>query len=218
MIPGLTPPDIPIADIAPLAALDYAGVAVFAATGALAAARDRHDLVTVAFFAAVTGVVGGTLRDLLIGAPVFWVADWRYLAVCILASLAVWMLGARPWRFSLLLWLDAFGLAAYGVVGAAKAEAWGATPLICIVMGVLTACFGGVVRDLLAGQPSVLLRREITVSAALAASTLYVALRMVEVGNWTAAAIAAALGFALRAGALKWGWSLPPFPAPPLKS
>ncbi len=85
-------------------------------------------------------------------------------------------------------------------------------------MGVLTACFGGVVRDLLAGQPSVLLRREITVSAALAASTLYVALRMIEVGNWTAAAIAAALGFVLRGGALKWGWSLPPFPAPPLKS
>lgn len=214
MIAGLTPPDLPIA---PLAALDYAGVAVFAATGALAAARDRHDLVTMAFFAAVTGVGGGTLRDLLIGAPVFWVADWRYLAVCLLATAAIWMLGARPWRFRLLLWLDAFGLAAYGVVGAAKAEAWGAAPLICIVMGVLTACFGGVVRDLLASQPSVLLRREITVSAALLASTLYVALRMLEVGNWTAAAVASIAGFALRAGALKWGWSLPAFPAAPLK-
>lgn len=217
MIPGLTPPDLPIAEIAPLAALDYAGVAVFAATGALAAARDRHDLVTMTFFAAVTGVGGGTLRDLLIGAPVFWVADWRYIAMCIAASVIVWLLGPRPWRFRLLLWLDAFGLAAYGVIGAAKAEAWGAAPLICIVMGALTACFGGVVRDLLAGQPSVLLRREIVVSAALAAATAFVILKALDLGVWPAAAVATAVGFGLRAGALRWGWSLPSFPEAPLK-
>ena len=95
-----------------LGALDFAGVAVFAATGALAAAQQRHDLVTFAFFGAITGVGGGTLRDLLIGAPVFWVQDWRYIAVCLLASIAVWMVGARPWRFRALLWLDAIGLAA----------------------------------------------------------------------------------------------------------
>lgn len=218
MIPGLTPPDIPIGDIAPLAILDYAGVAVFAATGALAAARDRHDLVTVAFFAAVTGVGGGTLRDLLIGAPIFWVQDWRYMAMCLVASLIVWLLGARPWRFALLLWLDAFGLAAYGVFGAAKAELWGATPLICIVMGALTACFGGVVRDLLAGQPSVLLRREVVVSAALIAATAYVMLTALGAGTWLAAAVATALGFGLRAGALRWGWSLPGFPQAPMKT
>jgi uncharacterized membrane protein YeiH len=214
---GLTPPDLPIAEIAPLAALDLVGVAVFAATGALAAARDRHDLVTMTFFAAVTGVGGGTLRDLLIGAPVFWVVDWRYIAMCMAASVIIWLLGARPWRFRLLLWLDAFGLAAYGVIGAAKAEAWGATPLICIVMGALTACFGGVVRDLLAGQPSVLLRREIVVSAALVAATAYVLLKTLEMGNWPAALIATSLGFALRAGALRWGWSLPAFPEAPLR-
>jgi uncharacterized membrane protein YeiH len=198
--------------------LDYAGMAVFAATGALAAARDKHDMVTLGFFAAVTGVGGGTLRDLLIGAPVFWVQDWRYIAVCLLAAAAVWMLGARPWRFRLLLWLDAFGLAAYAVVGAAKAQAFGATPLIAIVMGALTACFGGVVRDLLAGQPSVLLRREITVSAALLTATVYVALKMLDVSNVTAALIAAPAGFALRAGALVWGWSLPSFPEPRAKA
>ncbi|HST93100.1 MAG TPA: TRIC cation channel family protein, partial [Brevundimonas sp.] len=157
-----------------LGALDFAGVAVFAATGALAAAQQRHDLVTFAFFGAITGVGGGTLRDLLIGAPVFWVQDWRYIAVCLAASLAVWMVGARPWRFRALLWLDAIGLAAYGVLGAAKAEAVGVAPLICIVMGALTACFGGVVRDLLAGEPSILLQREITVSAALLAAAVFV--------------------------------------------
>ena len=196
-----------------LSALDFAGVAVFAATGALAAAREKHDLVTFAFFAAITGVGGGTLRDLLLGLPVFWVQDWRYIAVCLLAALGIWLTGQRDWRFRALLWLDAAGLGAYGVMGAAKAEAIGAAPLLCIVMGALTACFGGVVRDLLAGQPSILLRREITVSAARGAATLYVGLRALEVGVWPAAATAALTGFALRGGALQWGWSLPGFPS-----
>lgn len=195
-----------------LTALDFAGVAVFAATGALAAAREKQDLVTMGFFGAITGVGGGTLRDLLIGAPVFWVLDWRYIAVCLAATGAVWLLGSRRWRFTALLWLDAVGLAAYGVIGAAKAEAWGVAPLICIVMGALTACFGGVVRDLLAGQPSILLRREITVSAALLAATVFVSARQLGLEPWPAAAIALPVGFALRAGSLIWGWSLPAFP------
>jgi uncharacterized membrane protein YeiH len=195
-----------------LGALDFAGVAVFAATGALAAARQKHDLVTFCFFGAITGVGGGTLRDLLIGAPVFWVQDWRYIAVCLAASVAVWLIGARPWRFRALLWLDAIGLAAYGVMGAAKAGAFGIAPLICIVMGALTACFGGVVRDLLAGEPSILLRREITVSAALLAATVFVVARVLGLDLWPAAIVGGALGFGLRAGALAWGWSLPAFP------
>ena len=195
-----------------LGALDFAGVAVFAATGALAAAREKHDLVTLAFFAAVTGVGGGTMRDLLLGVPVFWVQDWRYIGVCLLGALAIWLLGRRDWRFRALLWLDALGLGAYGVMGAAKAEAAGVAPLICIIMGALTACFGGVVRDLLAGQPSILLRREITISAAILAATLCVGLRMLETPMWPAAIVAALCGFGLRAGALQWGWSLPGFP------
>ena len=192
--------------------VDYAGVAVFAATGALAAAREKHDLVTLAFFAAITGVGGGTLRDLLIDAPVFWVHDWKYIGVCLAAALGVWFLGRRDWRFRALLWLDAIGLAAYGVMGTAKAEALGLAPLICIVMGALTACFGGVVRDLLAGQPSILLRREITVSAAILAAVVYMAMKQFGLSNVAAALIAAPCGFILRAGALRWGWGLPSFP------
>ena len=122
-----------------LVGLDYAAVAVFGATGALAAARQKHDIVTFGFFACVTGVGGGTLRDLLIGAPVFWVARPGYLVCCLAAALAVWLLENGKSRHRVLLWLDAAGLAAYCVVGAAKAAAMGAPPFSAMVMGVLTA-------------------------------------------------------------------------------
>ena len=191
--------------------LDFAGMAVFAATGALAGARLRQDLVTIVFFAAVTGVGGGTLRDLLIGAPVFWVHDWRYVAVAIAVAVLVWFVGGKGWRLTALLWFDAVGLAAFGVIGAAKAMAYGVPPLICIVMGALTACFGGVVRDLLAAQPSILLLREITITAALLSASTFVGLRMLDVSVMVASIIAVILGFGLRAGALAWGWSLPGF-------
>ena len=195
----------------PLILLDYLGVLIFAATGALAAARKRYDIITFIFFAAITGIGGGTLRDLLIGAPVFWVRDSGYFAASILAAAAVWVLGSRPGLFAALLWLDALGLAAYAVIGAAKAAAFGVPPLVCVVMGALTATFGGVLRDVLAGEPSVLLRREITVSAALVAAGVFIALVWAGLESWVAAGAGFAAGFGLRAGALRYGWSLPGF-------
>jgi uncharacterized membrane protein YeiH len=192
-----------------LAILDYAGVAVFAASGALAAARAKHTIVTFAFFAAVTGVGGGTLRDLLIGAPVFWVHNNAYLAVCLGTALAVWLSRAERWPEGALLWLDAVGMAVYAVIGAAKAASFGVPPLACFVMGVLTASFGGIVRDVLAGEPSILLRREIYVSAAALAAGLHVALTAIGLEPVPAGLLAAVAGFALRAGALARGWTLP---------
>lgn len=144
-------------------AWDYAGVTVFALTGALAAARDRQDIVTFWFFAVVTGIGGGTLRDLLIGAPVFWIGDATYLGIGLAAALIVWFLAPYLERRKTLIWLDALGLAVYAVIGAGKALSLGVDPLVSIAMGVLTACFGGVIRDVLAGQPSALLKREITI-------------------------------------------------------
>jgi uncharacterized membrane protein YeiH len=192
--------------------LDYGGVAVFGATGALVAARQRRDIVAFCFFAAVTGIGGGTLRDLLIGAPVFWVDRPAYLAVCMVAAAAVWILGGRLQGSRLLLWLDAVGLAAYAVLGAAKAAQMGVQPLAAVAMGILSATFGGVVRDVLAGEPSVLLRREIYVTAALLGSGVYVALRLADTETALAAGIGFLAAFGLRAGALKLGWRLPAFP------
>lgn len=191
--------------------LDYAGVTVFALTGALAAARDRHDIITFWFFAVVTGVGGGTLRDLLIGAPVFWISDAAYLWIGAAASLVVWIAGERVERAAALIWLDALGLAAYAVIGAAKALALHVDPVVATAMGVLTACFGGVIRDVLAGQPSVLLKREISVSAALLAAGVFVGLTALGVEPVWAGVIGAVAGFALRAGAIHYGWRLMAF-------
>jgi uncharacterized membrane protein YeiH len=193
--------------------LDYAGVTVFALTGALAAARDRHDIITFWFFAVVTGVGGGTLRDLLIGAPVFWVSDATYLGIGLAAALAVWFLSRYLERAKALIWLDAVGLAAYAVIGAAKALSFGVGPLVSVAMGVLTACFGGVIRDVLAVQPSALLKREITISAALLAAGGFVALNAVGVPPLWAGVLGAVAGFGLRAGAIHYGWALPAFGA-----
>ena len=194
---------------------DYAAVAVFGATGALAAARRKHDIITFAFFAAITGVGGGTLRDLLIGAPVFWVARPGYLVMCLVAAVAVWLLGRRTWRMGLLLWLDAVGMAAYAVVGAAKALSLGVHPISAVVMGVLTACFGGVLRDILAGEPSVLLRREIYVTAALAGAGVFVTLASFGVDRLVAGGAGFVVALAIRGGALRFHWSLPGFPGSP---
>ncbi|MBV8971026.1 MAG: trimeric intracellular cation channel family protein [Sphingomonadaceae bacterium] len=207
MIPAFT-----VAGAAPLlAGLDYAGVAVFAVSGALAAARAKQTIVTFVFFAAVTGVGGGTLRDLLIGAPVFWVHRSDYLGVCIMAAALVWLLRADRWRLAALLWFDAVGLAAYAVIGAGKAASYGVPPVAQVAMGVLTASFGGIVRDLLANQPSVLLREEIYVSAAALAAGAYVVATLAGIDGRVASAIGFAAGFALRAIALRFNVSLPDY-------
>lgn len=190
---------------------DVAGLAVFAASGALAAAKRGQTAVTLAFFALITGVGGGTVRDLLIGAPVFWVHDPRAATVCLAMAAAIWVTPERWWRDEALAWFDAIGLAAYAVYGAAKALGYGIPPLPAALMGVVTACVGGIIRDVLAGEPSILMRPELYVTAAALASGLYVALGLVGFAGAPAAIIAAAAGFTLRAFAIRYHLALPAY-------
>ena len=200
-------PQIPAA----LVLLDYFGIAVFAVSGALVAAERRLDFVTFVFFAVVTGVGGGTLRDLLIGAPVFWVRTNATLLICVIAAVLVWVGRRRRFAGQALLWFDAAGMAAYSAYGAAKALGLGVAPVPAFAMGVLTACVGGIIRDVLAGQPSVLMRRELYVTPAALSAGLFVALTVAGLGIWIAAALAIAAGFALRGAAIARGWSLPAY-------
>ena len=192
-----------------LVLLDYFGIAVFAISGALVAAERRLDFVTFIFFAVVTGVGGGTIRDLLIGAPVFWVHTNATLLICIAAALLVWIARRRRFAGQALLWFDAAGLAAYSAYGAAKALSYGVAPVPAFVMGVLTACAGGIIRDVLASEPSVVLRHEIYITAAALAAGLFVGLSLAGIAPWPAAVVAVGAGFALRAAAILRGLSLP---------
>ena len=201
------PPQIPSA----LELLDYFGIAVFAVSGALLAAERRQTLVTFIFFAVVTGVGGGTLRDLLIGAPVFWVHTNATLLICIGAALLVWLTSRQRFAGQALLWFDAAGLAAYATYGAAKALAFGVAPVPAFAMGVLTACVGGIIRDVLAGEPSILMRPELYVTAAALAAGLLVGLTVFGFGGWIAVGLAFAAGFGLRGTAIARGWSLPAY-------
>ncbi|MBX3577621.1 MAG: trimeric intracellular cation channel family protein [Rhizobiaceae bacterium] len=197
-------------------ALDLAGVAVFAATGALAASRKQLDIIGFIFLAAITGIGGGTFRDLILDVPVFWVAQPAYLLVCAgMAVLVFFTAHLVESRYRLLLWLDAVGLSAYAALGAWKGLDATGSPTVAIVMGMLTATFGGILRDLLAGEPSVLLRPEVYVTAALAGSAAFTLADLAAFPTLAAAIIAFAAAFVVRGGALKYGWSFKPYRSRP---
>jgi uncharacterized membrane protein YeiH len=189
--------------------LNLAGLAVFAASGALLAARKRLDFIGACFFALITATGGGTLRDVLIGAPIFWMREPTPVILCVIIALAAWAIPLRWWPERALEWLDAAGLAAYSVYGASKALYFGASPVSSAAAGVITACIGGVIRDITAGVPSILMRHELYVTPALLASVSFVLLTHLDFPSQESALLAFALGFALRAAAIQWKLTLP---------
>ena len=203
MTPGVAP-------VLP-AILDLLGVAVFALTGALLAARLKQTFVTMSFFALITGVGGGSVRDLLIGAPVFWVRDPWVAPVCLGVALVAWLTPQRWWEGRLLEWADAAGLAAYSVLGTAKALNYGVAPVPAILMGIITGCVGGIIRDILAARPSILMRPELYVTVAALSSALCAAGNLLGLPNTLVWPVAALAGFALRGTAIQFGLALPAY-------
>jgi uncharacterized membrane protein YeiH len=200
----------------PIELLDYAGVAVFAATGALAASRKELDIIGFLFLASITGIGGGTLRDVILNLPVFWVANSGYVLICAVVAVLVFFSAHRvESRYKLLLWLDAIGLAAFAVMGAAKGLAVTGSPVVSVITGVLSATFGGILRDLLAGEPSVLLRPEIYVSAALAGAALFTLGDLAGLPSLVSSLLGFVAAFLVRGGALKFGWSFPAYKSRP---
>ena len=191
--------------------LDLIGTAVFALTGALLAARLRQTFVTMSFFALVTGVGGGSVRDLLIGAPVFWVRDPWVAPVCLGVALLAWFTPRKWWEGQLLEWADAAGLGTYAVLGTAKALAYAVAPVPAMVMGVITGCVGGIIRDVLAGRPSILMRPELYVTAAALSSALVAAGAVLVLPLALFLSFSALAVFALRGAAIRLGLALPAY-------
>ncbi len=192
-------------------ALDWLGLCVFAVTGALVASRKQMDIVGFALLGSVTGVGGGTIRDVLLGvSPVFWVRQPAYLVASVsVACVTFFFAHVLQSRYRYLLWLDAVGLALFAVTGADKALAGGAPPSIAVAMGVATATFGGVIRDILSGESPVILRREIYVTAALLGASAFVTLSQLGATQDFAVVVGFLSALALRGAALHWGLSLP---------
>jgi uncharacterized membrane protein YeiH len=194
-------------------ALDLLGVAVFAVSGALAGVHRGLDLFGVAVLAAVTGVGGGTVRDLLLSRhPVFWIKDPKYLyAILVATAASILGQGYLPSLQNGLLVADAFGLALCALSGAQIAEAEGRPFVVIVVLGTMSGVAGGVIRDVLSGVVPLLLRKDIYASAAIGGICLYWLMQRLRVKrSW---AFLAGIGsvILIRLMAVAFGWQLPAF-------
>jgi uncharacterized membrane protein YeiH len=198
-----------------VAILDWFGVVLFAVSGALIASRKQMDLVGFALLGTVTGIGGGTLRDLLLGQlPVFWVREPVYLVTCVAVSGVVFLTAHIPQsRYRFLLWFDALGLSLFAVTGAERALLMGSGPAVAVAMGVITATFGGIIRDVLGAESPVVLSREIYVTAALLGALVFVGGSIFALPREVAIGSGLLAGFALRGAALHWRWTLPRYKA-----
>ena len=192
-------------------ALDLGGTFVFALSGAMSGVRHRLDVFGVLVLAFAAGNAGGITRDLLIGAvPPAAIADWRYIAVSLLAGVATfWMYRTVRRLKDAVLVFDAAGLALFAVSGALRALAFGLNPLAAVLLGMLTGIGGGMLRDVLVAEIPTVLRAELYAVAALAGAAIVVGGEQLRLPSIPLAIVGAAVCFGLRVLALRRGWELP---------
>ena len=187
------------------------GAAIFAATGVLAAARQDMDLLSLVIIGIVTAVGGGTLRDLMLDVQVFWIGDPLTVSVAAAAAVLTFFLELRA-RVAeqVLLYLDGIATAMFAILATEKTLLLGHGPAIALVMGVITAIGGGLLRDIITGHPTVLMRREIYITPVLAGGLLHLALRTsTSLPSDTIVVVSIVLVAALRVAALRFGWAFP---------
>ncbi|WP_428623496.1 trimeric intracellular cation channel family protein [Sedimenticola sp.] len=192
------------------------GIAVFAISGSLEAARKEMDILGFLLIGSVTGLGGGTLRDLLMGStPVYWIQQPEMVMICLVASVVTYF--TAPFlasRYRALIWMDAIGLSTFAITGTAIALDQGASPLIAVCMGVMSATFGGIIRDVLCAESLVLSSRELYVTTAVAGASAYLLLQMLNLGETLATLGAFTIGFGLRSAAIVFGLTLPRYQRP----
>jgi uncharacterized membrane protein YeiH len=191
---------------------DVLAAVVFAVSGALVASRKGLDVMGFMWFAVITGVGGGTVRDLILNVPVFWVQQPIHVAACLVTAVVMHFVAPLvESRYRTLLWFDAFGLALVTIAGTAKALDVAAPALVAIAMGAVTGAVGGIIRDTLGHEPSVLLRHEIYVTASVLGACTYVGLNGLGFDRLTAMIAGFLVTFGVRGLAIRFGWSLPVF-------
>ena len=196
--------------------IDWVAVAVFAVSGALVASRKEMDIVGFGLIACLTGIGGGTLRDVLLDRPVFWTVDPTPMVICLVIAVLVFFTAhIVDRRYPYLLWADAIGIAIYGVMGAERSRLEGAGLLVCVVMGAMTATFGGLIRDVVCNETPLILRKEVYVTCAALAGAVHIGLIALGMPVAYAAGAGILLGFGLRALGIRKGLSLPVYKSRP---
>ena len=184
-------------------AIMYFGDVVFAISGALTAARYRMDILGFVLIGAITGIGGGTTRDLLLGRTVWWTQDPVELSLCALAALITFVfVRSDITRRKGMIWADTLGLSVFGVVGCHIALGFGAPFGIAVFMGMVTATGGGVVRDVLTNTQPMILSGQLYATAALLGSLSYAILLRLGVPEIPAETVACLAAFSLRAAAI----------------
>jgi len=187
---------------------DYLGVFVFAISGGLVAIRHNMDLFGILVISLLPAIGGGTLRDMLLDVPVFWLNDPWVVYIAILGGLAAIIY--KSWtQMKLLVWADAFGLALFAMIGTSKAFSLGHGFLTSVMMGTITATAGGLIRDIVCSASPLLLKEDIYATAALAGASIGYALLAYGVNDTVAFSCGLTAVFAVRALAIQFRLSLP---------
>jgi uncharacterized membrane protein YeiH len=194
---------------------DVLAAMVFAVSGSLVASRKGMDVVGFMWLGVITGVGGGTVRDVILDVPVFWVQNSVYVSACLATAVVLHFVAPLvESRYRALLWFDAFGLALVTIAGTVKALDAAVTPPVAIVMGVVTGVVGGILRDTLGQVPSIILRHEIYVTASVLGASACAALNALGAGRLAGMVVGFLVTFVVRGLAIRYGWSLPVFRNP----
>lgn len=194
--------------------IDLFGTAIFAVSGVLLAGRLKMDPFGVTVLGSVTAIGGGTIRDMALGAtPVFWITDTNYLWTILITCLLTMVIVRRPKRLSwwVLPVCDAIGLAVFVGIGVDKAMHYQDSALVAIIMGVITGCGGGIIRDVLAREVPMVLRSEVYATACLIGGVFHTTALAMGCDNDTAFLTGVASTLIIRLGAIRWHLSLPTF-------
>ncbi|HCG6687746.1 TPA: TRIC cation channel family protein [Vibrio parahaemolyticus] len=194
--------------------IDLFGTAIFAVSGVLLAGRLKMDPFGVIVLGSVTAIGGGTIRDMALGAtPVFWITDTTYLWVILITCLLTMILVRRPKRLAwwVLPVCDAIGLAVFVGIGVEKALAYNASGMVAVIMGVITGCGGGIIRDVLAREVPMVLRSEVYATACIIGGIFHTMAVSMGYDHSTALLAGVISTLVIRLGAIRWHLSLPTF-------
>ncbi|RXQ11006.1 trimeric intracellular cation channel family protein [Vibrio parahaemolyticus] len=194
--------------------IDLFGTAIFAVSGVLLAGRLKMDPFGVIVLGSVTAIGGGTIRGMALGAtPVFWITDTTYLWVIFITCLLTMILVRRPKRLAwwVLPVCDAIGLAVFVGIGVEKALAYNASGMVAVIMGVITGCGGGIIRDVLAREVPMVLRSEVYATACIIGGIFHTMAVSMGYDHSTALLAGVISTLVIRLGAIRWHLSLPTF-------